>query len=143
MQDDITRLELAVERMNGNINTLTAEFKAGDRNGEAGVRLLAQQVKVQGDAQVQQAKDIRDMLASFNVRTEQLATNAAAQASAVRVDMERKLEVHENADAPHARSLGARLEKVESRVNRVWGGLAVLGFIGLSGVAALVKAFGG
>ncbi len=148
---DIGDLKLEISELRGEIKTLSAEYRAGDRNGEAGVRLLAQQVKVNADGLAEQRADIKMFFAEMRSLIEATRSDGQTAASTVRVDVERQLEVHRNEDAPHARTLGTRLDALETEAAELRGRSKVLTWLGgtlgtaliVADVGIVVKVFSG
>ncbi len=140
---DLVEIKLALSDIRGELATMRAEFKADDKDALSSVKLLAQALENQSKSMSEVRQDLKEAMAKFDERTEAYREHGRQQATAVRKDLERQITEHSTADAPHEKTLGSRLDALEKHQNRLVGAVTLVGFVGLSGVAALVKAFGG
>lgn len=135
-------IKTAIAEIKGEMRAMTEMIRSGDRDSTSGVRLLAQTVENLGKQLVEQRTDLKAAVEKFDERTEAMRVKSERDASAVRVSLENQLSKHEDDDAPHAKTLGARLDAVERRINLALGAVGLLGVIGLPGIYAILKAAG-
>jgi hypothetical protein len=139
---DILEIKTAIVEIKGELRTMSAEMRSGDRDSSSSVKLLAQTVENLAHNQSEQRQDLKAAMLKFEERTEALRDLANNGASAVRLDLERQIKEHTTADAPHEKTLGVRLDMLERRNAQLTGFMALLSFLGLPGVAAIVTFFG-
>lgn len=126
------QLPVSLARLEGKVDTLAAEVRAGDKQSGQLVKLLEQQL-----AYLTQALD--EVKAAV-VATRQDANTAA---STVRVDLERQLTEHCRSETPHPNSsLAKDLDGLKDAHARLRGALVVVGLFVPIGVAAAGRALG-
>ena len=135
---ELLDIKTSLVSLEGSINTLHVEMRSGDKDTSSSVKLLAQVVEGQNQTLGEYRRDLKDAVKEFRDSIMLLTQSAASQASAVRVDLEAQLVEHEQSDAPHETTLGARVKKLEAEAikMRVYGGIVV--FLGWGGIAAIV-----
>jgi hypothetical protein len=135
---ELLEIKTTLVRLEGEMRTMAAEVRSGDRDSASSVRLLSETVKNLAENQREQRDDLKDALSRFDERTEALRIAGEQQASAVRTSLEAQLRNHETDDAPHAKTLGARIDQLEKRTNQALGAAGLLGLIGLGNVITLL-----
>jgi len=144
--NELLEIKTAIVEIKGELRTMNAEMRSGDRDSSSSVKLLAQTVENLSKNQHDQRLDLKEAITKFEERTEALRELANHATSAVRMDLERQLRDHTNAEAPHDKTLGVRLDGLEAGYNHVKGAMSLIGFIGLPGTiaaaVAIAKAMG-
>lgn len=135
---DLMEIKTAIVEIKGELRTLNAEMRSGDRDSSSSVKLLAQTVENLSKNQHDQRQDLKESITKFEERTEALRDLANHSTSIVRTDLERQLREHSLSDAPHEKSIGIRLDSLEETQTQIKMFVALLTFLGLPGVAAAV-----
>lgn len=129
LKDTIADLRSDLAEQKGDIKVIASRLETGDREAATATRGLADLMKSQAQA-----------MSELRVELKELRLEATGAANGVRADFERQLQVHENHDAPHQRTLGRRLDDVETELAVTRGRTQILGWIGGTVGAALVAA---
>lgn len=139
---DITEIKLAISDIKGEMRTMTEMMRSGDRDAASGVKLLAGTVDSLARSLSESRVDLKEAVTKFDERTEALRRKSESDVSAVRVSLEGQLRGHAEGEAPHDKTIGTRLDSMEKKVNQAFGAVAILAFIGLPGIYAILKAAG-
>lgn len=134
---DLLEIKTALAELRGEMRTMAAEIRSGDRDAASSVKLLAQTVEYLSQMQKDQREDLKQALGEFRVAIDTLRDTINVQTDGVSLRLERRIEAHEIDDAPHAKSLGSRLDAVESKINRAIGATTLLGILGAGNVITL------
>lgn len=134
---DILEIKQSITRMEGKIETLVSDYKAGDRGNEASVRLLTQAQEFQAQAQVEDRQDLKRTIEKFDERTAAIELGTDRKVSAVREALQHQLIEHKSDDAPHHASLGKRLGVLEDFRSKIIGGISLAIALGLGNIIAL------
>ena len=133
---DMVEIKTAIAEIRGEMRAMIEIVRSGDRDSNSGVRLLAETVKNNSAALVEQRADLKAAFEKFDERTIEVREYASRATSAVRVDLEKQLREHADAKSPHPDTLGGRVGQLESSMNRVKGALAL--FLALPSVAGIM-----
>lgn len=117
LQKGLGSIEGKVGSIEGKLDGLAAKMELGDNQSANLVAVMQPTLSQLSEAVRELRAEIRDG-----------RVEAAKEASAVRVDLERQLEVHRQEDAPHARTLGSRLTRLEEANAKERGARSVLMF---------------
>lgn len=140
---DLLEIKTAIVEIRGEIRTMTEAMRSGDRDSASGVKLLAQVVENLAKNQSDQRDDLKEALTEFRTAVKEIGESITAQSNGISVRLETRLREHETEDAPHAKTIGVRLDALEHDAIRVRVVIALLTFVGWGGIAAIVKLTGG
>lgn len=118
------RLEDKLDKVADKLNNVVVQ------QGQTGELLKAHVIQVQNaladmkNAQLEQKSDLKD------------------QIKANQLDIKQDLKDHSDHPAPHETTLGRRVTKLEADRNKVWGALTFVGFLGTTGIVALLRGLG-
>lgn len=138
---DLLEIKTAIVEIRGELRTLNAEMRGGDKDQASGVKMLSQVVENLAKNLAEQRGDLKEALTEFRGAIRELSESITAQATGVSLRLEAHLREHEFDDSPHSKTLGARMDVLERSINRAYGGMALLAALGLPGVAVVVKWF--
>jgi hypothetical protein len=134
---DLSEIKQSITRMEGKIETLVSDYKAGDRGNEASVRLLTQAQEYQAQAQQEDRQDLKRTIEKFDERTAAIESGTDRKVSAVRLDLQSQLGDHKTDEAPHNGSLGKRLSVLEDFRSKIIGGFLLIGAVGVTDFALI------
>ena len=140
---ELLEIKTALVDLRGQIAVLAEAMRSGDRESGAGMNLLAQAVESISRMQTELRADHKEAISKFEGRTEVIRKETDTKITGLRMAMEAELTEHERAEAPHNSTLGSRVSTLESAYNKLSGGLALVGVLGVSGLVALVRGFTG